>query len=221
MEKYIDKDFDFTLSKEELLKAIRIPDDPMDEDFIEVMAMLKEALGCARPKFAYCISAVEHKGEDYVVVEGRRIDSVLVRKNLEKVHRIIPYVATCGMEAELWSNKYTELLEQFWADEIKKLILYKAYEVMKGTVKERFFPAQDLSHMSPGSLPAWSITGQTALFDLIGNVKEELGVALTDSFLMLPSKSISGFFFSGETHYENCRLCPMPNCPNRRAKYMP
>ena len=220
MEKHIVADFDFFITKEQLLKTVHLPDDPDDADTEKALEMLGEALNCARPKFEYCLAAIEEKGEDFVIVEGKKIISPLVRQNLDKVHRIIPYISTCGTEAERWSKKYTDMLEAFWADEIKKLLLLKSYDALKEMVKGKYFAVSDMSHMSPGSLPQWPISEQEGLFALIGNVKEDVGVMLTDSFLMIPSKSISGFFFSSESHYENCQFCPMPKCPNRRAKHI-
>ena len=226
MEKHIVNEINYTLSEEEFIKAIQITCDPGDEDYIRAVTMLSQALKIARPRYVYCVSAVEEKGDGFVIVEGQRFDSELVRKNLDKVHRIIPYVATCGVEIEEWSLQFTDLLEQFWADELKKLILFKCYADLQKTVKSAYFPAQDLSHMSPGSLADWPLSGQIPLFDLIGNVPEDIGVILTDSLLMLPSKTVSGFYFSSsfesnsiESHYENCKYCPMPNCPGRRAEY--
>jgi len=224
MEKHIVNDSKCTIAEEEFLKAIHMMRDPGGEDYIRVKELLSQALAVARAKYVYCVSAIEEKGDDFVVVEGQRFDSKLVRRNLEKVHRIFPYVATCGVEIEEWSRRFTDPLEQFWADELKKLILFKCIGNLQKTVKSTYFPVQDLSHMSPGSLADWPLSAQIPLFELIGNITEDIGVVLTDSLLMLPSKSVSGFYFSHESnslesHYENCKYCPMPNCPGRRAPY--
>jgi hypothetical protein len=220
MERFITAGFNISITKEELLETLKIVDDPKDENYKVVTEMLEEALNCANPKFVHCVASIEEKGEDYVIVEGHKLTSALVREKLDKVHRIIPFVATCGTEAETWSHRYTDMLEHYWADEIKKLILRKCSQFMKDTVRAQLFPIGYMSTMNPGSLPQWPITEQTTLFSLIGNVREDIGVNLTDTCLMIPSKSISGFFFSSETYYENCQLCPMLKCPNRRAEYI-
>ena len=219
MEKYIVTSFRPVISDGELINILRLENNSEDEDYKKATGMLHEAISCARPKFIYCTTQIQSKGKDYVVIEGHKFGSGLVRKNLDKVDQIIPYVATCGLEVETWSMKYTEMLEHFWADEIKKLILYKSMNFMKKTIQDKFFPDRDISHMSPGSLPAWPIAEQGNLFDLIGNVTDDIGVVLTDTFLMIPSKSVSGFYFSSEIHYENCQLCPISNCPNRTMEY--
>ena len=48
---------------------------------------------------------------------------------------------------------------------------------------------------------------------------EDIGVELTDTFLMLPVKSGSGLLFETEQSYENCSMCPRTDCPNRRAQF--
>lgn len=53
----------------------------------------------------------------------------------------------------------------------------------------------------------------------MGDVAGTVGVTLTASSLMLPSKSISGFYFSAEEHFETCRYCPLLHCPSRQEAY--
>jgi hypothetical protein len=73
--------------------------------------------------------------------------------------------------------------------------------------------------MNPGSLAEWPIGEQKLLFGLLGKVEELIGVQLTDSFLMLPIKTVSGIRFPKEGTYENCQLCPRQKCPGRKARY--
>jgi hypothetical protein len=78
---------------------------------------------------------------------------------------------------------------------------------------------QRLSRMNPGSLPDWPLSEQKQLFTLLGEGPQSIGIRLTDSFLMLPIKSVSGIWFPSEATYENCQLCPREQCPGRRAPY--
>jgi len=75
--------------------------------------------------------------------------------------------------------------------------------------------------MSPGSLEDWPITEQPRLFKLLGEGAAATGVRLTDSCLMLPTKSLSRLTFPSEHGFESCRLCPRERCPGRRAPYDP
>ena len=56
---------------------------------------------------------------------------------------------------------------------------------------------------------------------LVLRVRAEIGVQLTDSYLMHPLKSVSGILFATDGTYGNCQLCPVERCPNRRAPYDP
>jgi hypothetical protein len=75
--------------------------------------------------------------------------------------------------------------------------------------------------MSPGSLADWPITQQEELFSIFGNVEDLIGVKLTESFLMVPLKSVSGIYFPTEIEFVSCQLCPREVCSGRRAPYDP
>jgi hypothetical protein len=73
--------------------------------------------------------------------------------------------------------------------------------------------------MAPGSLSDWPIEEQGPLFGLLGDVKASIGVRLTRNLLMLPAKSVSGFYFPTEVSFYSCQLCPRKRCESRKAKY--
>jgi hypothetical protein len=73
--------------------------------------------------------------------------------------------------------------------------------------------------MHPGSLQDWPVQEQGPLFALLGEAAPAIGVELTPSYLMVPTKSVSGIRFPLEESFESCQLCSRPNCPNRRAPY--
>jgi hypothetical protein len=62
---------------------------------------------------------------------------------------------------------------------------------------------------------------QRKLFRILGDTEAMIGVRLTQSCLMIPSKSVSGVRFATETSFESCQLCPRDRCPGRRARYDP
>jgi hypothetical protein len=80
--------------------------------------------------------------------------------------------------------------------------------------------------MAPGAGAGddWPITQQMGLFSLFGGrekVEELIGVRLTDTYLMVPIKSVSGLFFPTEVRFESCQICPREHCQGRRAAYSP
>lgn len=172
----------------------------------------------ARPKAFYRPVYIEARDEDSILVEGIRLRSRVLRVNTDAAHRLFVYVATCGVELEQWSHTLEDALQCYWADVIKELALRQAMQALKQDLEQRYCPGETAA-MSPGSLEDWPITEQRPLFQLLGDVKTAIGVELSDSLLMLPTKSLSGVRFSTAEHFESCQLCPRPDCPGRRAPY--
>jgi len=207
---------EFTVDLDELFNTIRM--DREDDDADTVIKMAKDAQSIARPKALYRPAYVDEKGDNYVVIDGVKFISRVMSVNLKDVHRVFPFVATCGTELEDWSNSIDDMLERYWADAIKIQALNCAFKAMEVHLEKHFNPGKTAC-MNPGSLEDWPISEQAKLFEMLGDVKSTVGVLLTDSFLMVPVKSVSGIKFPTETDYENCQLCPRENCPNRRAPY--
>ncbi|MGW8321457.1 MAG: hypothetical protein ACWGSD_07885, partial [Thermodesulfobacteriota bacterium] len=94
----------------------------------ESMAAQAEAIG--RPKGMYKAGLIESRGEDHVIIEGQTFKSRVLAVNLEKVHRVFPFVATCGVELEEWSGAFTSVLEPLRAaNRLSNRILY-AWDVV-------------------------------------------------------------------------------------------
>lgn len=208
--------FPFDIDIDALFKRIHMA---REDDYAEqVMNLVEAARRIARPKVLYKQASVDEKGEDYVVVDGVRLDSRILRINLDSVYRVFPYVCTCGKELEEWAESLEDLLERFWADEIMKMALEEATRAFIRHLDDTFHLGKT-SSMNPGSLEDWPITQQPQLFSILEDPKLHIGVELTDSYLMIPTKSVSGIQFATETNFENCKLCARENCPGRRAPY--
>ncbi len=201
-----------------LRKKLRI--DGHDEYAERFTRLAGRAAAIARPKAVYRLAYVESKGEDTVVVDGVTLTSRILRVNLGEVHRVFPFVATCGVELEAWSHTIEDMLERFWADAIMEAVLRTAWDALQEHLVRRYELGRT-AVMNPGSLADWPLEQQRFLFDLIGDPHRAIGVSLTETFLMVPIKSVSGLRFPTETHFENCQLCPRDPCPGRRAPYDP
>jgi hypothetical protein len=184
----------------------------------QLRQLADEAQAVARPKAVYRLSFVEGRGKDRVVLDGSVFTSHILQINLKGVHRVFPYVATCGIELEEWSNRIDDFLLRYWADTIKEMALHTAVAELDEHLENQYQPGP-VSSMNPGSLGDWPLAAQPQLFALLGNVEEMIGVELTSSYLMLPTKSVSGLYFPTEQHFVSCQLCPRENCPSRRAPY--
>ncbi len=184
----------------------------------QVTRLVSEAEAIARPRAMYGVAYVDSKGENNVVVDGVQFDSRVLRVNLETTHRVFPFVCTCGTELHEWADAEKDMLPRYYADEIAEAALRQVIEAFDRHLQERFQLGR-MASMSPGSLPDWPIQAQRPLFSLFGDAAESLGVQLTDSMLMIPSKSVSGICFPTEQTFASCQLCPRERCPSRQAKY--
>ncbi|MCB9452826.1 MAG: vitamin B12 dependent methionine synthase [Anaerolineaceae bacterium] len=207
----------FQPNVETLCRRLRIASgNDLEADLLRLVA---EATAIARPKVDYMVAGIDDKSAaDQVVIQGIPLTSRVLRVNLEQARRVFIYVATCGTELEAWAASKTDMLERYWADEINELALHTALAALDKHLTEMYQPGPT-SDMNPGSLADWPLTEQRAVFTLLGDPAATIGVRLTDSYLMLPVKSVSGLRFPTEQSFESCQLCPIENCPARRAPY--
>lgn len=205
----------FQINIDSLVQSLHLKE---KNDVNELKHLAYEAQAVGKPKVLYKVAFVEFKGDDYVVVDGIKLTSRVLRVNLEQPHRVFPFVTTCGMELEEWANRIGDFLKRYWAETIKEMVLRLAMKVLDDHLIEHYRPGL-ISRMSPGSLTDWPIQEQKVLFEILGDTKDSIGVQLTDSLFMIPTKSVSGIFFPTEESFESCQLCPREVCPGRRAAY--
>jgi hypothetical protein len=206
------------LDAEALAKRLHLAPGGADARAFETL--LAEALAAARPKALYKEAFVDGRGDDWVVLDGVRFTSRALRRNLDKVERVFAYVATCGREVDRLAADAADFLKPFWLDAIKAALLGLARQHLFGHLDQRYALAKTAT-MSPGAADAtvWPIEQQRQLFALLGDVDGEIGVALTESCLMVPTKSVSGVRFATEVDFRSCQLCRRERCPGRSAPF--
>lgn len=203
------------LDLEEVARRLHMPREKAGEDLKGLMAL---ARSLARPRAAYRVGYVEERADDSVVVEGVRLTSRVLRRNLEAVGRVFAYVVTIGDALEERAASLRDMLEKYALDTIGNVALAGARKALEAHLRSRY-ALEAMSFMSPGSLEDWPIEEQRGLFSLLGDVETALGVTLTESLLMLPRKSVSGIYFPTEVRFFSCQLCDRERCEGRKAKY--
>jgi hypothetical protein len=199
-----------------LLKRLRIKEG--SANYAELNHLLEQARPIAHPKAIYQIVYLNDRGEDWVEIQGERFDSRVLAVNLKNTHRVFPYLATCGSELQSWAASFDDMLLNYWAEIVKEAALFNAIRVLNEDLEARYRPGHTAS-MSPGSLQDWPIQQQVPLFHLFAGYTAQIGVQLTDSLLMVPTKTVSGIRFPTEANFESCELCPREGCPGRSAVY--
>ena len=208
------------LTEQERSRLFSKANEEMSEELTE---MVNQAQSLAEPVVLFGVCPVNQDAEGHICVNGLRINSQLVRQKMQENNRCFPYVATCGEALEAWSLQYKDdFLAAFWAEEIKNLYLNRIVAEFFAYLKTHYQVSGHLASLNPGSLEQWTVRGQKELFEVLGGtdfVKEQTGVVYTDTFLMLPIKSLSGICFESNVFFENCQHCPLTACPNRRAPH--
>lgn len=189
-----------------------------DSDLSQVRNLVDTVQQNIEPKAIYNVCYIEEKLENSVVVGGLQLSSRVLRKNLEQVERIFPYVITLGGKLGEKQNACDDILENYYLDSIGNLALTSVRKQLEKHLQSKF-ALEKMSSMAPGSLSDWPIEEQEPLFKLVGDVEASIGVKLTQSLLMIPAKSISGFYFPTEVSFYSCQLCPRERCESRKAKF--
>jgi hypothetical protein len=208
----------FQLDEEAFFSKVRVK--PESDYATEVRSFIGAAAPLARPKVMCRIGFVEARGDDAVTISGTTFTSRVLRVNLAEVERVFVYVATCGRELDDAGLAQGDMLKEFWLDNLKAMALSAATDHFKQHLR-REYALDHASAMHPGSGEAdiWPLEQQRPLFDFLGDVEKAIGVRLTDSFLMMPNKTVSGLYFPTEVTFETCQLCTREVCPSRRSPY--
>ena len=204
------------LSVEKVLMCLHLDSDgKYAGDIHELIEMVQPLI---RPRAIYDVCYIDRKDEDSVDIGGIRFTSRVLRVNLDKAERVFPYITTCGTEVESIDVPSDDLMRKFVLDTIKQMALSDAIRYLREYIDKKHIPGK-MSAMNPGSLEDWPISEQKQLFSIFGDVENLIGVRLTDTFLMLPIKSVSGVYFPTEVSFESCQLCSRERCQGRRAPY--
>lgn len=212
------KNIPFELDLSALMQTNRIRSGSSDADEFTQLAHLAGQIGKPKAMFTEVYLALE--GEENVLLNGFRFTSSMLYQNMTNVERVFPYIVTCGHEMDQTYHGDGNFLAQFWWDTIKESMLTSAMLFLENTLQRRYL-LKKTSTMSPGSGDAnvWPIEQQRELFNLLGDVHDAIGVELTDSYLMIPNKTISGIFFPTEKDFRTCQVCHRENCPSRSAPF--
>lgn len=208
----------FNVNFKELARKAHVPAEKELEE--KTGKLLNMALEAASPKALFRVCYITDRKEDKVTVEGVKFKSSLLSEKLSGVERVFPYLATCGTELDKIPIDRNDFMSEYLLDVIKEMALNAARKHLRNYLKENL-GLKKIAYMSPGSgeYHFWPIQQQRELFSLLGDTRKLVGVTLTESFLMIPNKTVSGLFFPTEVTFETCELCSRENCPSRKAPF--
>jgi uncharacterized protein YfkK (UPF0435 family) len=212
------RDIPFNLNSDYLSEELHIElGANLRKEFEELVSVVQEI---AKPKAVYKVSFIDNKETDSVTINDVTFTSLALRKNLDSVNRVFPYIATCGTEVDEIVIENDDLEKKVWLYYIKLNLLQTSIQYLMEQLKQRY-KVLDLSTMNPGSGDAsvWPIEQLKDLFSIFTDVESLTGVRLTKSLVMVPDMSVTGILFTSETSFQSCQLCRRANCAIRRAPF--
>jgi hypothetical protein len=211
-------DIPFVLNAHQLCGNLRIkPGTDRAREFEDLVSEVQEI---GKPKALFKACFIDEKGEDTITLDGVTFTSLALRKNLDSIERVFPYIATCGTEIDDIEIGQGDFRKKLWISFLKGTLLEISIRYL-GEQLDKRYRVSKLSTMNPGSGDAsvWPIRQQRELFSLFGDVEEHIGVRLTESLVIIPDMSVSGILFPTETDFQSCQLCHRENCRFRRAAF--
>jgi len=211
-------DIPFDLNTNQLFEKLMIkPGTDHAKEFQNLVSKVREI---GKPKVLYKVSFIDEKGKDTITLDGVTFTSLALRKNLDSIERVFPYVATCGTEIDDIEIEQGDLQKKLWINFIKLNLLEISIQYLKEQLDKRYRVSK-LSTMNPGSGDAsvWPFEQQRELFSILGDVEKLIGVRLTKLLVMVPDMSVSGILFPAETDFHSCQLCHREKCRGRRAPF--
>jgi hypothetical protein len=211
-------DIPFDLNTDQLLEQLCIK--PGTDRAKAFEALIDEVQAIGRPKALYKVSFIEEKGDDSVTIDGVRFTSPALRKNLDSIERVFPYIATCGTEINAIEIEQGNMQKKMGVAFLKGQLLQTSMQYLGGHLAQRY-KVSNLSSMNPGSGDAtvWPFEQQRELFSMFEDVEKLIGVKLTKSLVLVPDMSVAGILFPTETDFQSCQLCHRENCHLRRAPF--
>jgi hypothetical protein len=192
METIIKGKINVKIDKDEILKQLHMEED--DEFTGEVLYFIEAAAKLAKPAGVFREVSIEANDNNSIIITGIRFESPTLCIKLKNVKKAFAFVVTSGVELYEWSNTIKDILENYWANMINQVIAISAQRELERMIKDEF-KINHLNKISPGFVQDWSISEQSKLFELVEGATESIGIKLTKSSLMIPSKSLSGIFY--------------------------
>lgn len=144
----------------------------------------------------------------------------IIGSYLPGMTHICLFVATAGKEYDAYMHclkTQDNIVKEYVADAIGSVIAEECVTLLGKELDEEYELRHSLPY-SPGYC-GWDIREQQKLFSLFP--PQPCGITLSDSFLMSPVKSVSGFFGLGKElrpQPYRCEICSNRHCYKRKEK---
>lgn len=162
--------------------------------------------------------------EDQIDLECFRVQSKNLAKNLADCHQVILFAATLGREADVLLRKYSKIqMSKAVMMQAAAAAMIEEYCDMVNLQLKRDYEQQGL-YLRPRFSPGYGdfpLECQSYIATAL-ELNKRIGVTLTDSFLMVPSKSVTAIMgvsrILQSCSVKGCEACTKKDCAYRRGR---
>lgn len=210
------------MDKREILRYMGAgPDVDVLDELIE--RAQREVKAAAAPRWIYRQFSLEVE-ESAVVIGGTRITSKSLADHLRGCEEAFLFAITIGPEVDRLIRRYT-LTEMPFVPVLQAVAAAYTEECADEAQREiEQYAAENGLYLRPRYSPGYgdfSLENQRFLFAAL-EVSKKTGITLTDSCMMVPSKSVSAVIGLSPDpslcHVGKCMICDMKNCPFRKEE---
>ena len=184
---------------------------------------ISELLNCCSMHHTYKIfdCVIQHTKiiiDNHVIIESKNLS-----KNLNECNQVILFAATLGVQADILLKKYSHIdmskaviMHAVAATVIEEYCDQCQIEIEKTLANQKLFLRP---RFSPG-YGDFNLIHQQDFITLL-DCPRKIGLTLTDSFLLAPSKSVTAVMGISKTNkycpIKGCEACAKTNCIFRRG----
>ncbi len=195
------------------------PDSVVTDMVGEVLSEIKDI---CRPQMMFQIlEARTGENRNHLSVEGAEFSlGGIIGSYIEGLEEVCVFVTTAGCEYEAYLHGIRasgDIFKEYVADSVGSVIAEACVSLIDRELDSDTERKHTLPY-SPGYC-GWNIREQKTLFSLFP--ERPCGVVLSDSCLMSPIKSVSGFFGIGtdlKPQPYRCDICRNKNCYKRKER---
>ena len=208
---------------DEILRYLRVRGEAPEELRAHVEAAAEELAAALRPQFVYRVFPLE-QGDDGIDLQGSGVTLTggLASKMLRSCDAAVLLCCTLGMEFErrLRALERRDMGKAVILDACGSAWVESGCDAAEREIAERFSGRFLTDRFSPGygDLP---LSLQCSVLDAL-DARRRLGIHLSESFLMTPSKSVTAVIGLSDTpqpaRVRGCGYCAMKgNCDYRKG----
>lgn len=212
------------LDRREILRYMGVPANSKSLDLLIDRAE-KEVIAAARPKHVYKhIDITVDQSGNAVTLAGTEIESRDLAGHLKGCCEGFLLACTLGVGVDMLVKRYS-LTELSMLPVVQAVAAaYTEYCTDAAQQELEEYASQHGLYLRPRYSPGYGdfqLSCQRLICDVL-QVSKKIGVSLTDSFLMVPFKSVTAVIGLSEDpsqcHINKCMVCTAENCPFRKER---